>query len=138
MVGFRSRGQDHISAYRRIPGCRIVALCDVDETILNKTAETLAKGSESKKHKSSATTGPATSPAESEEAPVKPVKALLFGDVRKVLDCKQVDAISVATPNHWHSLIGIWACQAGKDAYVEKPISHNIWEGRKLVEASGK
>ena len=59
-------------------------------------------------------------------------------DVRRALDDKNLDAISIVTPNHWHALIGIWACQAGKDAYVEKPCSHNIFEGRKLVEAARK
>jgi hypothetical protein len=57
-------------------------------------------------------------------------------DVRKVLDNKEVDVISIATPNHWHSLMSIWACQAEKDVYVEKPLSHNLFEGRKLVEAA--
>ena len=59
-------------------------------------------------------------------------------DVRKALDNKDVDVISIATPNHWHSLMSIWACQAGKDVYVEKPLSHNIFEGGKLVEAAKK
>ena len=59
-------------------------------------------------------------------------------DVRQVLDNKDVDVISIATPNHWHSLMSIWACQAGKDVYVEKPLSHNLFEGRKLVEAAKK
>ena len=59
-------------------------------------------------------------------------------DVRKVLDDKEVDAISIATPNHWHSLMSIWACQAGKDVYVEKPLSHNLFEGRQLVKAAKK
>ena len=59
-------------------------------------------------------------------------------DVRNVLDNKEVDVISIATPNHWHSLMSIWACQAGKDVYVEKPLSHNLFEGRKLVEAAKK
>ena len=59
-------------------------------------------------------------------------------DVRKVLDNKEVDVISIATPNHWHSLMSIWACQAEKDVYVEKPLSHNLFEGRKLVEAAKK
>ena len=59
-------------------------------------------------------------------------------DVRKVLDDDEVDVISIATPNHWHSLMSIWACQAGKDVYVEKPLSHNLFEGRKLVEAAKK
>jgi predicted dehydrogenase len=59
-------------------------------------------------------------------------------DIRKALDDSNLDAVSVATCNHWHSLITIWACQAGKDVYVEKPISHNVFEGRKCVEAAKK
>jgi predicted dehydrogenase len=59
-------------------------------------------------------------------------------DVRKALEDKNLDTISIATPNHWHSLIAIWACQAGKDVYVEKPLSHNVFEGRKLVEAAAR
>jgi predicted dehydrogenase len=59
-------------------------------------------------------------------------------DLRRVLESKDIDAISIATPNHWHSLAAIWACQAAKDAYVEKPLSHNICEGRRLVEAARK
>ncbi len=59
-------------------------------------------------------------------------------DIRQALDDKNLDAVTVATPNHWHSLITIWACQAGKDVYVEKPISHNVFEGRQCVEAAKK
>ena len=59
-------------------------------------------------------------------------------DVRQALDDKNLDAVSIVTPNHWHALMAIWACQAGKDVYVEKPCSHNIFEGRKLVEAARK
>src|SRR5437868_6349795 len=61
-----------------------------------------------------------------------------FKDLRKLLESKEIDAISIATPNHWHSLQTIWACQAGKDVYVEKPCSHNVFEGRKCVEAARK
>jgi len=61
-----------------------------------------------------------------------------YVDVRKMLDNKDIDAVSIATPNHWHSLMTIWACQAGKDVYVEKPCSHNVFEGRKCVEAARK
>jgi predicted dehydrogenase len=57
-------------------------------------------------------------------------------DLRAILDDKDLDVVSIAAPNHWHSLLGIWACQAGKDVYVEKPCSHNIAEGRRLVEAA--
>ena len=59
-------------------------------------------------------------------------------DIRKALDDKDLDAVSIATPNHWHSLMTIWACQAGKDVYVEKPLSHNVFEGRRCVEAARK
>jgi predicted dehydrogenase len=61
-----------------------------------------------------------------------------FQDVRKLLESKEIDAVSIATTNHWHSLITIWACQAGKDVYVEKPCGHNVFEGRKCVEAARK
>jgi predicted dehydrogenase len=59
-------------------------------------------------------------------------------DVRRALEDKELNVVTVATPNHWHSLISIWACQAQKDVYVEKPLSHNVYEGRKLVEAAKK
>ncbi|MGY8690068.1 MAG: Gfo/Idh/MocA family protein, partial [Verrucomicrobiales bacterium] len=59
-------------------------------------------------------------------------------DLRNVIEDKDIDAVVVSTCNHWHVLASVWACQAGKDVYVEKPISHNIWEGRKLVEAARK
>jgi predicted dehydrogenase len=61
-----------------------------------------------------------------------------FQDIRKLLESKEIDAISIATPNHWHSLATIWGCQAGKDVYVEKPCSYNVFEGRKCVEAARK
>src|SRR5918992_1325262 len=59
-------------------------------------------------------------------------------DVRKLLESKEVDAITTATPDHWHALVTVWGCQANKDVYVEKPLSHNLWEGRKMVEAARK
>jgi predicted dehydrogenase len=61
-----------------------------------------------------------------------------YQDVRQLLEDKDIDAVSVATPNHWHSLITVWACQAGKDVYVEKPCSHEVLEGRRCVEAARK
>ncbi len=111
VVGFNGRGQDHIGNYLKQPGARIVALCDVDSKVLDKGVTQLkAKGQE-----------------------VTP-----FQDLRKMLESKEIDAISIATPNHWHSLAAIWAIQAGKDVYVEKPVSHNVWEGRQLVKAAEK
>src|SRR6185312_6938832 len=59
-------------------------------------------------------------------------------DLRRVFDDKDIDAVSIATPNHWHALATIWACQAGKDVYCEKPVSHNVSEGRRMVEAARK
>ena len=111
IVGFGGRGESHISDLLKQNGVKIVALCDVDEGILAKGKDQMEKKGQS-------------------------VKTYL--DVRKMLDSKEVDAISSATPNHWHSLLGVWACQAGKDAYIEKPISHNVFEGRKLAEAAKK
>jgi predicted dehydrogenase len=61
-----------------------------------------------------------------------------FFDIRKLLENKDLDAVSIATPDHWHALATIWSCQAGKDVYVEKPASHNLREGRKMVEAARK
>src|SRR5207247_10338478 len=65
-------------------------------------------------------------------------KPTYYQHLRKLFEDKSIDSVSVATCNHWHTLAGIWAVQAGKHAYVEKPISHNVWEGRKLVEAAKK
>ena len=66
----------------------------------------------------------------------KSIDVETYKDIRKLLESKEIDAISIATPNHWHSLGAIWGCQAGKDVYVEKPVSHNVWEGRQLVKAA--
>jgi len=112
VVGFRGQGETHIRNYLRMQNVEIAALCDIDASVM-------AKGM-----------------AEIEKAGAK--KPAAFSDVRKLLEDKSIDAVSIATPNHWHSLIGIWACQAGKDVYVEKPCSHTYWEGRKLVEAARK
>ncbi len=110
-VGIRGQGKAHIRAYTEMPGVEIAALCDVDESVLAERMKELAAHN---------------------------IKPATFTDVRKVLEDKSIDAVSFATPNHWHALGTIWACQAGKDVYVEKPASHNIWEGRKMVEAARK
>jgi predicted dehydrogenase len=75
---------------------------------------------------------------EPEEVSKPKQKVQGFVDLRRVMDSKEIDVVSTATPNHWHSLITVWGCQAGKDVYVEKPVSHNVWEGRKAVEAARK
>ena len=62
-------------------------------------------------------------------------KPVVYTDPRRVMEDKSIDAVSIATPNHWHALLTIWGCQAGKDVYVEKPGSHNWWEGRQMVRA---
>src|SRR4051794_35330257 len=112
VVGVRGRGWNHVEGYKSIPGVEIACFCDVDENVLRKR---LAN-------------------AESMGLP-KPQTEV---DFRKLLEDKNLDAVSIATPNHWHSLMGIWAAQAGKDMYLEKPCSHNWWEGRQLVRAIQK
>jgi predicted dehydrogenase len=109
--GVGGRGRQLISALARVRGARIVALCDIDQRILNRQAGELKDR------------GPAVA---------------TYGDLRRVFDSKEVDAVVVATPNHWHALATVWACQAGKDVYVEKPLSYNIWEGRQMVAAARK
>jgi len=111
VVGFRGKGAQHIDVFHALEGVRVVALCDADKHIL----EGQLRKFEDRKEKVIACT-----------------------DVRRLLDDKDIDAIVTAAPNHWHALITVWACQAGKDVYVEKPISHNVWEGRKAVEAARK
>ncbi len=112
-VGFRSRGGSHISGMlkQKPEGVRMVALCDVDQRVLDKGVDNLKKKGED-------------------------VKA--FVDMRDLLEMKDLDCVTIATPNHWHALAAIWAIQAGKDVYVEKPVSHNVWEGRQLVKAARK
>jgi predicted dehydrogenase len=110
-LGNPGKGLHHVQMFKALPGVRLVALCDVDENILDKAVKDLASES---------------------------IRVARYVDVRKLLESQDVDAISIATPNHWHSLMTVWACQAGKDVYVEKPISHNVWEGRKAVEAAAR
>lgn len=112
VCGTRGRGHDHIRGFAKVPGVEIAALCDVDENVLNQRLGDV-------------------------EQLGKP-RPKSYVDIRKLLEDKDIDAVSIATPNHWHSLIAIWACQAGKDVYVEKPASHNWFEGRQLVAAVKK
>ena len=112
VIGFNGRGMNHIDDYLKQPGVELVALCDADNNVLqNGLALVEKKGG---------------------------VKPRGYQDLRKLLEDKNIDAVSIATPNHWHSLAGIWAMQHGKDVYVEKPVSHNVREGRILVEVARK
>ena len=111
VVGIKGRGGSHIGSFDGMDGVRVAGLCDIDLKVLESRAKRF----------------------EDRNIPIQK-----YQDIRKLLDNKNIDAISIATTNHWHSLATIWACQAGKDVYVEKPASHNVWEGRKCVEAAEK
>ncbi|MEX0612692.1 MAG: Gfo/Idh/MocA family oxidoreductase [Pirellulales bacterium] len=106
VVGFNGRGQSHIDGFRD----QLVALCDCDAQVLGSAAEDFERSHGRKLEQ--------------------------FQDFRKLLDRQDIDAISIATPNHTHALIAILAVQAGKDVYCEKPVSHGVWEGRQLVNAA--
>ena len=72
------------------------------------------------------------------DASKKQPKAKNYADMRQLLDDPTIDAVVIATCNHWHCLAGVWACEAGKDVYVEKPLSNRLWEGRQLINAARK
>jgi predicted dehydrogenase len=112
VCGVNSRGMDHVQNWCRLKDVRLTTICDID---LNTTAR--AQKAVTKRYGS---------------------EPKVVQDVRRVLDDPSIDAISIATPNHWHALMAIWACQAGKDVYVEKPVSHNVTEGRRIVDAARK
>jgi predicted dehydrogenase len=111
-IGIRGQGGGHIKNFLGMDDCEVVALCDVDQNVL----EGRAKGVQ--------------------EASGKMPKT--YRDIRELLADDGIDAVSIAMPNHWHSLATVWACMAGKDVYVEKPLSHNIYEGRQVVAAAEK
>lgn len=115
VIGIHGRGTSHIDAWcalNKSHNVRLKTLCDVDEKFFAERSKTVTdKGLE---------------------------KPLTEWDMRKVFDDKEIDAVSFATPNHWHALGAIWACQAGKHVYTEKPAMHDIWEGRKMIEAARK
>ena len=156
VAGINGRGGSHVGAFRGMKDTAVTYLIDVDTKTFGPRLRAFedpliqgimkekgmkevdipkdAKGDEKKK-------------LEAERAKqfdemrklVDPAKLpKCVQDVRKALEDKELNALSIATPNHWHSLMSIWAVQAGKDVYVEKPLSHNVWEGRKLVEAARK
>ena len=112
VMGMGGRGGELMTFSSRIKGVEVVALCDPDETRMRSWATTLEAATGKRPH---------TEP-----------------DIRRLLDDKRIDALVIACCNHWHTPGAIFACQAGKHVYVEKPVSHNIAEGRKLVEAARK
>ena len=114
VVGLNGRGKNHISEFMKLPNVEVAWLIDPDAKVL------------------AGTTGDVTKKAEGKYTPQG------AADVRKALEDKTLDAISVATPNHWHTMMTIWGAQAGKHVYVEKPASHDIYEGRVAVEVAKK
>jgi len=112
IAGINGRGQIHMSVFGGMKNVEISHLVDPDSRLF-----------------------PSRSAAVERQTGKKPV---CVQDIREALDDPTVDAVSIATPNHWHALMTIWSCQAGKDVYVEKPCSHNMVEGRRMVEAARK
>ncbi len=112
VLGINGRGKSHIKGFMVQDNVEVTTLCDPDMNLLKGRQKSFKETYDK--------------------------EVALEQDLRRVMDNKDIDVISIATPNHWHSLAVIWACQAGKDAYVEKPGSHNIWEGRKMIEAAQK
>jgi predicted dehydrogenase len=118
VAGIRSRGgyyyggSGHTANYTKIQNSRVAAICDIDENLYDQAIADIEK--------------------------LGGAKPKTVVDIRELLDDPEIDAISIATPDHWHALQTIWACQAGKDVYIEKPISYTIEEGRKMVEAARK
>jgi predicted dehydrogenase len=109
--GVGGRGHQLIPRLREVPGAKIVALCDVDSTFLEREAKPFKDRGE---------------------------EITTYSDLRRVFDNKSIDAVVVAMPNHWHALATVWACQAGKDVYVEKPFCYNLYEGQQMVAAAKK
>jgi Oxidoreductase family, NAD-binding Rossmann fold/Oxidoreductase family, C-terminal alpha/beta domain/TAT (twin-arginine translocation) pathway signal sequence len=112
VIGVNGRGMSHVSGFAGKNNCIVSTICDADTAVAGKavTAAEKAQGL----------------PPKYEQ------------DLRKVMEDKEIDIVAIATPNHWHALAAIWAMQAGKDVYVEKPVSHNVSEGRRIVEAARK
>src|SRR3978361_584164 len=111
-VGLRGRGKSHLQAWTSLPNVDLVAICDIDDAVL----------------------APAGKFVESERGKAPAV----YKDLRKLLEDKSIDAISIATPNHQHTMQTIWAMDAGKDVYVEKPCSHDMFEAQQIVAATRK
>ncbi|TFG50836.1 MAG: Gfo/Idh/MocA family oxidoreductase [Candidatus Brocadiia bacterium] len=113
VVGIHGMGKIHIQSYQDLPNVEVAALCDVDENLFEERVQNYFVKKNLRKPE-------------------------LYTDIRKLLENKSIDAVSIVTPNHWHTLAAIWSIQAGKHVSVEKPCCHNFFEGQKLVEASKK
>lgn len=111
IIGLGNKGKQHIEVFSKLEGVRLAAICDVDPKRLVEQVEKLK---------------------------ARHLQPLAVTDARRILERDDIDAVVVSAPNHWHALIGIWACQAGKDVYVEKPISHTIAQGEALMKAAKK
>ena len=111
IIGLSNKGTAHIKQLLDVPDVRIVALCDLDQAMLARGTELLA---------------------------ARQLSAFTTTDARAVMDRADVDVVVIATGNHWHALMTVWACQAGKDVYVEKPMSRTVWEGRTMIEAGAR
>jgi predicted dehydrogenase len=112
VMGLRGRGQLLATLFAGFKDARVSAICDVDDRLLPAAVQSV----------------------ESRQG----IAPRTVTDVRRVLDDKSIDALVCAAPNHWHALATVWACQAGKDVYVEKPLAHNIIEGRRMIQAARK
>src|SRR4051794_9155424 len=108
-IGVGDRGSSSVKWFAGLPDVQVAALCDADPAYKLEGAR-------------------------QQHAPQAKVEL----EMRKILDDKTIDAVVISTCNHWHALAAVWAIQAGKDVYVEKPVSNNVWEGRKIVEAARK
>ena len=113
LIGCGGRGLQLAEVFAERDDCTFTAIADVNEALLGNRAAFIAE-------------------RQNGQAPAK------YGDFRKLLDDQSIDAVVIATPDHWHALATVWACQAGKDVYVEKPPTHDCWEGQKMIEAARK
>lgn len=113
VLGINGRGKTHMNEFASVEGAGVTTLCDPDARLFKPRIKEYFTDKGMKEPKTEQ-------------------------DLRRVLDDKDIDVISIATPNHWHSLATIWACQADKDVFVEKPMTHNCFEGRQVVKAAEK
>ena len=112
VIGLGGKGRGHVGSFSSTKGVRLVAACDVDPKRLDAVTK--------------------------ERVPDLRDTLFMTNDPRRALERDDIDAVVIATPDHWHALLAVWACQAGKDVYVEKPVSLNVWEGRQIVNAATK